>query len=46
MYRNTILHADCLAALPHLPSESVDFVLTDPPYVNRYRSRDGRTIFQ
>jgi site-specific DNA-methyltransferase (adenine-specific) len=43
-HRNTILHADCLTALPQLPAQSVDFVLTDPPYVNHYLSRDGRTI--
>jgi site-specific DNA-methyltransferase (adenine-specific) len=24
--------------------ETVDFVLTDPPYINRYVARDGRTI--
>jgi site-specific DNA-methyltransferase (adenine-specific) len=39
---NTILNADCLKALPMLPDGSVDFILTDPPYITRYRSRDGR----
>ena len=24
--------------------DSVDFVLTDPPYIVRYRGRDGRTV--
>jgi DNA modification methylase len=43
-YRNTIIHADCLTALPQLPAESIDFVLTDPPYITRYKSRDGRTV--
>jgi adenine-specific DNA-methyltransferase len=42
--RNTLIHADCTNVLPALASESVDFVLTDPPYVNRYISRDGRAI--
>ncbi len=42
--RNTVLHADCLQALPQLEAGSVDFVLTDPPYITRYRSRDGRTV--
>jgi DNA modification methylase len=32
------------SALPRFASESVDFVLTDPPYVHRYRSNDGRVI--
>ena len=27
-----------------MPSESIDFILTDPPYIVDYRSRDGRTI--
>ncbi|NEP18712.1 MAG: DNA methylase [Leptolyngbya sp. SIO4C1] len=27
-----------------LPSRSIDFVLTDPPYLVRYKSRDGRSI--
>ena len=29
----TIHHGDCLEVLPTLPSESIDFVLTDPPYL-------------
>lgn len=38
----TIHHGDCLEVLPILPSESVDFVLTDPPYLVGYRGRwDG-----
>jgi len=41
---NTILHADCLQALPQLPAQSVNFVLTDPPYITRYQSRDGRKV--
>ncbi len=41
---NTVLHGDCLDLLPQLPRHSVDFVLTDPPYLVGYRSRDGRTV--
>ena len=41
---NTILNADCLKALPMLPDRSVNFILTDPPYITRYRSRDGRRV--
>jgi adenine-specific DNA-methyltransferase len=44
IFRNTILHADCLKALPMLPDGSVNFILTDPPYITRYKSRDGRTV--
>lgn len=43
-HRNTIVNADCLHFLPTLPSESVNFILTDPPYITRYKSRDGRTV--
>jgi site-specific DNA-methyltransferase (adenine-specific) len=41
---NTILNADCIKAMPMLPDRSVNFILTDPPYITRYRSRDGRRI--
>lgn len=38
----TIHHGDCLEVLPTLPSESIDFVLTDPPYLVGYQGRwDG-----
>lgn len=42
--RNAILNGDCLDLLPRIPAGSVDFVLTDPPYLARYCSRDGRTV--
>jgi adenine-specific DNA-methyltransferase len=41
---NTILHGDCLTILPKLAADSVNFVLTDPPYVAHYRVRDGREV--
>ena len=41
---NRILHGDCVYVLRQLPAQSIDFVLTDPPYLVRYRSRDGRTV--
>jgi site-specific DNA-methyltransferase (adenine-specific) len=44
MFRNTIIHADCLKALPMLLDRSVNFILTDPPYIVGYKSRDGRTV--
>ena len=43
-FRNTIINGDCVTILPQLPAGSVDFVLTDPPYITRYKSRDGRTV--
>lgn len=37
-----IFHGDCREVLPSLPASSVDFVLTDPPYLVGYRGRwDG-----
>lgn len=41
---NRIVNADCLAVLPKLPDSSVDFILTDPPYITGYRDRQGRTV--
>jgi adenine-specific DNA-methyltransferase len=38
-----IFHGDCLKILPPLETESIDFVLTDPPYLVEFRGRwDGR----
>jgi adenine-specific DNA-methyltransferase len=44
IYCNTIIHGDCTDILPQVPATSVDLVLTDPPYVNRYRCNEGRII--
>jgi site-specific DNA-methyltransferase (adenine-specific) len=44
MQQPTILHGDCIQTMRGLAGASVDFVLTDPPYGVRYRSRDGQTI--
>lgn len=41
---NRILQGDCAQVLKTLPAGSVDFVLTDPPYLVRYKDRSGRTI--
>jgi site-specific DNA-methyltransferase (adenine-specific) len=41
---NTLINGDCLTVLPQLPADSADFILTDPPYITRYRSRDGRRV--
>lgn len=43
-YLNKVLHGDCISLLENLPDNSVDFVLTDPPYLVRYRDREGRRI--
>jgi len=43
-FDNTVIQGDCLDILPRLAHGSADFILTDPPYLARYRARDGRTI--
>lgn len=44
MIDHQIIQGDCVRVLPTLPAACVDFVLTDPPYLVRYRDRSGRTI--
>jgi len=41
---NRIVHGDCIEVMRQMPSNSVDFILTDPPYLVNYRDRTGRTI--
>lgn len=43
-FHNTVVHADCLQFLPQIADRSVNFILTDPPYLVGYKSRDGRKI--
>lgn len=42
--RHSVIHGDCISVLAGLDAATVDFVLTDPPYVVDYRARDGRTV--
>ncbi len=42
--RNAILGGDCIQAMRSFERGSVDFILTDPLYITRYRGRDGRTV--
>lgn len=39
-----VLEGDCRQVLASLPEGCADLVLTDPPYLVRYRDRMGRTI--
>jgi len=43
-FGNRLIRGDCLSVLPTLPADSVDFVLTDPPYLVGYRDRTGRSL--
>ena len=39
-----LINGDCCKVMARLPSESVDLVVTDPPYLVNYRATDGRTV--
>src|ERR1035438_2844374 len=43
-FTNRMLHGDCLQLLRCLPDACADMVLTDPPYLVRYKDRAGRSI--
>lgn len=42
--QDTVLCGDCIDLMRDMSPASVDFILTDPPYLVNYRSRDGRMI--
>ncbi len=39
-----IVLGNCLEVMPTFPAASVDFILTDPPYLVNYKDRTGRSI--
>ena len=39
-----IIAGDCVTTLKNMPAASVDLIVTDPPYLVRYRARDGRSV--
>lgn len=43
-WENRIVHGDCISVMHAMPAQSVDLVVTDPPYLARYRDRAGRTV--
>lgn len=43
-YTNRIVEGDCIHVLKSMPAASIDLIVTDPPYLVRYRARDGRSI--
>lgn len=44
MLTQQVVQGDCKTVLQSLPDGSVDFVLTDPPYLGRFKDRNGRTL--
>ena len=43
-FTDRIITGDCLAVMPEIPAGSVDLIVTDPPYLVNYRSRDHRRV--
>jgi DNA modification methylase len=41
---NSVINGDCIEIMRTLPWASVDFILTDPPYLVNYRDRSGRSV--
>ena len=41
---NRILSGDCIKVMEQLPGACIDLVVTDPPYLVRYRERSGRSV--
>ena len=42
--RNVIFNADCIEVMRSFDRGSVDMIVTDPPYITRYKSRDGHSV--
>jgi adenine-specific DNA-methyltransferase len=41
---NRIIPGDCVKVMQEIPAGSIDLIVTDPPYLVNYTSRDGRTV--
>jgi DNA modification methylase len=41
---NRVTRGDCVEVMKGMPAGSVDFILTDPPYLVRYLDRSGRSV--
>ncbi len=42
--QQSIVQGDCIQVMQSWPANSVNFILTDPPYLVNYRDRTGRSI--
>lgn len=38
------MHGDSVQVMGGFPDKSIDFILTDPPYLVGFKDRSGRTI--
>ena len=43
-FANGVTSGDCIEVMAAMPPASIDFILTDPPYIARYRDRTGRSL--
>ena len=43
-FLNRVTRGDCIDVMQQMPSKSVDFIATDPPYLVRYLDRSGRSV--
>ena len=41
---NSVVNGDCIEVMRNFPSASVDFILTDPPYLVNFHDRGGRSV--
>jgi DNA modification methylase len=41
---STILQGDCVTVMSRMAAQTVDFILTDPPYLVHYCDRKGRSV--
>ena len=44
MTQHTIIQGDAIDALNTFSSNNIDLVVTDPPYLCRYKDRTGRRV--
>lgn len=44
MFIDQIIHGDSASILNTLPKDSLDLIVTDPPYLVNYRDRSGRSL--
>lgn len=42
--KNVPLHGNCVDIMSRMKPDSIDFVITDPSYITRYCSSDGRKV--
>lgn len=42
--RNVIFNGDCIDVMRSFDRGTVDFILTDPPYVTNFRDRHPRSV--